>query len=143
MASPPKKIVSPPMTPPARPSSPEPTDSKESDFKIIKVVDILGYLAQYETRCHSRKDMAGVSTEIELLRVMLSRYVDVNECLNETDFKMFILLCQLNADHRPPRSKETHKDWLFRQIEVDYDLRIRASSQYFDVEQFLYGDDNQ
>jgi hypothetical protein len=143
MASLPKKVSSRPITPPARPPTPEPVDEKESEFKIIKVIDILGYIAQYESRCYARKDMTGVGSEVELLRVILSGYSDVNECLNERDFKMFVLLCQLNADHRPPRSKETHKDWLFRQIETDYDLRIKASSQYFDIEQFLYGDDNQ
>lgn len=137
-----KSVTTRPLTPPSRPPTPELTDSKESHFKIIKVVDILGYIAQYESRCHARKDLAGSGSEVELLRVILSGYVDVNECLNDRDFKLFILLCQLNADHRPPRSKETHKDWIFRQMEIDYNLRIQAASQYFDIEQFLYGDDN-
>lgn len=116
-------------------------DNKVSTHNpLIHVRDIRGYLVEYEKRCQRFPSYRGCTTEIAMLQNIITRYSDSNEVLSDKDAELFKLLCQNNADNRPPRSKEMANDWLFRQMALDFGIHVIENSSYFDVYDALFGD---
>lgn len=100
------------------------TDHHEFGLASIKITvkSLIGYVREYNRRCNLKPQLQNGTSEVNMIKNIISRYHKTEETLCEKDIQLLLFICQNNADNRTNHSHRFWGDWLISQICLDTNL---------------------